>query len=176
MLRLGFTSIADVHMLGATVETIHDNFKHFNSLTKTHGGTNFGAIHYTHIHAFTDYVRDWQHRHGQLPNPAGFTNVVMNKYIKRSGINEQGGDKLEVDELPKSGENNFHQWEDAILMQLCAKKGNNNVPLAYVVWKPTPPMVYADKTERLIYEATQTGPVWEEDNKTVRTFIIGLLA
>ena len=48
VLRQGVTSIADVCMLGATMETIHDNFKHFNSLTKARGGTNFGAIHYTH--------------------------------------------------------------------------------------------------------------------------------
>ena len=93
-----------------------------------------------------------------------------------SGINKQAGDKLEVAEPPKLGEKNFHQWEDAILAQLHAKKGNNNVPLAYVVWKRTPTAVYADNTERLIYEAIQTGPVWEEDKKTVRNFIIGLLA
>ena len=72
--------------------------------------------------------------------------------------NEQAGDKLEVAEPPKLRENNFHQWEDAIFAQLHAKKGNNNVPLAYVVWKPTPPTIYADETKRLIYEATRTGP------------------
>ena len=102
--------------------------------------------------------------------------MVMNEYIKRSGINKKAGDKLEVAEPAKLGENNFHQWEDVILAQLHAKKGNNNVPLAYVVQKPTTPMVYADKTETVIYEATQTGPVWEEDKKTVKYFIIGLLA
>ena len=65
----GVTSIADVHMLGATMETICDNFKHFNSLTEACGSTNFGAIHYTHIHALTEYVHDWQCWHGQLPDP-----------------------------------------------------------------------------------------------------------
>ena len=58
VLRQGVTSIADVHMLGATVVTIHDNFKHSNSLTEAHGGTNFGAIHYTCIHALTEYIHD----------------------------------------------------------------------------------------------------------------------
>ena len=163
-------------MLGATMETICDNFKHLNSLTEACGSTNFGAIHYTCIHALTEYVRDRQHRQGQLPDPAGFTNAVMNEYIKRSGINKKAGDKLEVAEPPKLGENNFHQCEDVILMQLRAKKGNNNVPLAYVVQKRTPPIVYADETERLIYEATRTGPVWEEDKKTVGNFMIRLLA
>ena len=110
-----------------------------------------------------------------MPDPAGFTNVVMNEYIERSEINEQAGDKLEVAKPPKLGENNFHQGEDAMLPQLYAKKGNNNVPLAYVVWKPTPPTVHADKTERLIYEATRTRPAWEEDKKTVGNFIIELL-
>ena len=90
--------------------------------------------------------------------------------------NEQAGDKLEVAEPPKLRENNFHQWEGAILTQLCAKKGNNNVPLVYVVWKPTPPTVYTDETKRLIYEATRTRPVWVDDKKTVGNFIIGLLA
>ena len=99
----------------------------------------------------------------------------MNEYIERSEVNEQAGDKLEVAKPPKLRENNFHQWEDAILAQLHAKKGNNNVPFAYVVLKPTPPTVYADEMERLIYEATRTRPVWEEDKKTVRNFIIGLL-
>ena len=172
----GITSIADVHMLGAIVETICDNFKHLNSLTNAHGGTSFGAIHYTHIHALTEYICDWQCWHGQLPDPAGFTNMVMNEYIKRSGINEQAGDKLEVAEPHKLRGNNFQQWEDLIFTQLCAKKGNNNVPLVYVVQKPTPPMVYTDKTKRLIYEAIRTGPAWEEDKNTVGNFIIGLLA
>ena len=115
-------------------------------------------------------MTNWQCRHGQLLDPAGFTNAVMNEYIERSGVNEQAGDKLEVAEPPKLGENNFHQWEHAILTQLCAKKGNNNVPLA------SPPTVYADETKRLIYEPTRTGPAWEEDKKTVGNFIIRLLA
>ena len=97
VLRQGVTSIADVCMLGATVETICDNFKHFNSLTEAHGGTNLGAIHYTRIHALTEYVRDWQCWHGQLPDPAGFTNVVMNEYIERSGVNGKAGDKSNGD-------------------------------------------------------------------------------
>ena len=63
-----------------------------------------------------------------------------------------------------------------ILAQLWAKKGNNDVPLAYMVRKPTPPAQYADETEHLIYEAIRTGPVWEEDKKTVGNYIIGLLA
>ena len=46
VLRQGVTSIVDVHMLGAMEETICNNFKHFNSLTEAHSGTNFGAIHY----------------------------------------------------------------------------------------------------------------------------------
>ena len=99
----------------------------------------------------------------------------MNEYIKRSEINEQAGDKLEVAKPPKLGETNFHQCEDAMLAHLYAKKGNNNVPLAYVVWTPTPPTVHADKTERLIYEATRTRSAWEEDKKTVGNFISGLL-
>ena len=37
VLRQGVTSIADVCMLGAMVETICDNFKHFNSLTEARG-------------------------------------------------------------------------------------------------------------------------------------------
>ena len=126
----GVTSILDVCMLGATMETIHDNFKHFISLTEAHGGTNFGAIDYTLIHALMEYVHDRQCQHGKLPDPAGFTNAVINEYIERLGINEHAGDKLEVAEPPKLGGNNFHQWEDAILVQLSAKKGNNNVPLA----------------------------------------------
>ena len=44
VLRQGVTSIADVHMLGATMETICDNFKHFNSLTEACGSTNFGVF------------------------------------------------------------------------------------------------------------------------------------
>ena len=54
VLRQGVTSIADVCMLGAMVETIRDNFKHFNSLTEAGGGTNFGSIDYTHIHALME--------------------------------------------------------------------------------------------------------------------------
>ena len=78
----GLTSVADVHMLGATVETIHDNFKHFNSLTEACSSINFGAIHYTHIHALMEYIRDQQCQYGQSLDPAGFTNAVMNEYIE----------------------------------------------------------------------------------------------
>ena len=73
--------------------------------------------------------------------------MVMNGYIGKSEVTENMLDTLDVAEPPKLGENNFHQWEDAILAQLRAKKGNNNVPLAYVVRKPTPPVTFADETE-----------------------------
>ena len=79
-------------------------------------------------------------------------------------------------EPPKLGENNFHQWEDAIIAQLHAKKGTNNVPLAYVVHKPTPPENFTNDTECLIDEASQAGPGWDEDKKTVGNYIIRLLA
>ena len=78
--------------------------------------------------------------------------------------------------LSHRNSNNFHQWEDVILAQLRAKKGNNDVGLAYVVRKPILPAQYADETECLIYEAIRTGPAWEEDKKTVGNYIICLLA
>ena len=65
VLRQGVTSIADVCILGAMVETIHNNFKHFNFLTEARGDTNLGAISYIHIHALTEYICDWQRWHGQ---------------------------------------------------------------------------------------------------------------
>ena len=163
-------------MLGSSVQTIRNTFKHFNSLTDARGGTNFGAIHYTRIHALTEYVQDRQWRHGQVPDAAGFTNAVMEGYIGKSEVTDTSADSLEVAEPPKLGEKYFHQWEDAIIAQLRAKKGNNDVPLAYVVRKPTPPAQSADETERLIYEAIRTGPAWEEDKKTVGNYIIDLLA
>ena len=138
VLRQGVTCIEEVRMLGSSVQTIRDTFNHFNSLTDAGGGTNFGAIHYTRIHALTEYVRDGQRRHGQVPDVAGFTNAVMEGYIGKSEVTDTSADSLEVAEPLKLGENNFHQWEDAILAQLRAKKGNNDVPLAYVVRKPTP--------------------------------------
>ena len=140
-------------MLRTLVENIRDTFKHFNALADARGGTNFGAINYTRIHALTEYVCDQQQQHGQVPDATGFTNAVMNGYIGKSEVTENTLDALDVAEPPKLGENNFHQWEDAILAQLQAKKGHNNVPLAYVVCKPTPPVTFADETEQLIYEA-----------------------
>ena len=68
-------------MLGTSVENIQDTFKHFNALADAHGGTNFGTIHYTHIHALTEYVWDQQQWHGQVPDATGFTDMVMNGYI-----------------------------------------------------------------------------------------------
>ena len=53
VLRQGVTCIEDVRMLGSSVQTIRDTFKHFNSLTDARGATNFGAIHYTRIHTLT---------------------------------------------------------------------------------------------------------------------------
>ena len=78
---------------------------------------------------------------------AGFTNAVMNGYIGKSEVTENTSDALDVAEPQKLGENNSHQWEDAILAQLRAKKGNNNVPLAYVVCMPTPLATFAYETE-----------------------------
>ena len=141
------TDIVDVRMLGTSVENIQDTFKHFNALANTHGSTNLGTIHYTHIYARTKYVPDRQRQHGQVPDMAGFSNTVMNGYIDKSEVTENMSDTLDVAEPPKLGENNFHQWEDAILTQLQVKKGNNNVTLAYVVCKPTPPATFADETE-----------------------------
>ena len=63
-----------------------------------------------------------------------------------------------------------------MLAQLSAKKGNLDIPLAYVVQKPAPPSTYEDETECLVYEAKCTGPGWEQDKKTVGNCIIGLLA
>ena len=71
----------------------------------------------------------------------------MNGYIGMSEVTENMSDAQDVAEPPKLGENNFHQWEDAVLAQLRAKKDNNNVPLVYVVHKPTPPATFTDKTE-----------------------------
>ena len=147
VLQQGVTDIVDVHMLRTSVENIWDTFKHFNALANAHGGTNFGAIHYTHIHALTEYVQGRQRWHGQVLDAAGFTNTVMNGYIGKLEVTENTSDALDVAEPPKLGENNFHQWEDAILTQLWVKKGNNNVPLAYVVCKPTPPATFSDETE-----------------------------
>ena len=101
--------------------------------------TSAPSIYYTRIHALSEYVRDRQCHHNQVPDAAGFTNAVMRSYISKSEITDGNGDTLDVAELPKLGENNFHQWEDAIIAQLCAKKGTNNVPLAYVACKLTPP-------------------------------------
>ena len=134
-------------MLGTLVKNIRDTFKHFNALADTRGGTNFGAIHYTHIHALTEYVQDRQRQHGQVLDATGFTDVVMNRYIDKLEVTENTLDALDVAEPPKLGENNFHQWEDAILAEVWAKKGNNNIPLVYVVRKPTPPVTFADETE-----------------------------
>ena len=83
---------------------------------------------------------------------------------------------MDVAEPPKLGENNFHQWEDAIIAQLCAKKGTKIVPLPYVVHKPTAPENFADDTERLFYKPSRARPALDEDKKTVGNYIIGLLA
>ena len=100
----------------------------------------------------------------------------MNVYIMNSAVGEAHGDALDIADPPKLGENDFHQWEEAVLAQLRAKKGNLDIPLAYVVQKPTPPSTYVDETECLIYEPKCTGPGWEQDKKTVGNYIIRLLA
>ena len=163
-------------MLGNSVETIWNTFKHFNNLSDARGGTNFGAIHYMQIHALIEYVRNKLHRLNQAPDATGFTDDTMNAYIMKSAVGEAHGDPLDVADPPKLGKNNFHQWEEAVLAQLRAKKGNMDIPLAYVVRKPTPPSTYVDETEHLVYDTKHTGPGWEQDKKTVGNYIIGLLA
>ena len=176
ILRQGVTNISDIRLLGNSIDNIRDTFKHFNSLSDARGGTNFGALHYMRIHALTEYVRDRLRRLDQEPVAGDFTEALMNEYISKSEIGDMSGDTLDVPEPPKLGENNFHQWEEAVLAQLRAKKGNLDIPLAYVVRKPTPPTVYVDDTERLVYEAIRDGPGWDQDKKTVGNYIIGLLS
>ena len=118
VLRQGVTNISDLRMLGNWVETIQDTFKHFNNLSDACGGTNFGAIHYTWTHALTKYVHDKLHRLNQAPDAAGFTDATMNVYIMKSAVGEAHGDMLDIVDPPKLGENNFHQWEEAVLAQL----------------------------------------------------------
>ena len=112
---------------------IWDTFKHFNNLSDAHGGTNFGAIHYTQIHALTEFVCDKLCQLDQALDAAGFTDATMNVYIMKSAVGEAHGDALDVADPPKLGENNFNQWEEAVLAQLQAKKGNLDIPLAHVV-------------------------------------------
>ena len=133
VLRQGVTNISDLQMLGNSVETIWDTLKHFNNLSDAGGGTNFGAIHYTQIHALTEYVCEKLRQLNQALDAVGFTDATMNAYIMKSVVAEAHGDMLDVADLLKLGENNFHQWEEAVLAQLQAKKGNLDIPLAYVV-------------------------------------------
>ena len=168
------TNISDLRMLGNSVETIWDTIKHFNNLSDAHGGTKFGAIRYTWIHALMSMYK--LRRLNQAPDAAGFMDATMNAYIMNSVVGEVHGDALDMVDLPKLGKNNFHQWEEAVLAQLQAKKGNLDIPLVYVVQKPTPPSTYVDETECLVYEAKCTGPGWEQDKKTIGNYIIRLLA
>ena len=105
-------------MLGNSVETIWDTFKHFNNLSYAHVGTNFGVIHYTWIHSLTEYVCDKLCQLNQALDAAGFTDATMNVYIMKSAVGEVHGDVLDVADLLKLGKNNFHQWEEAVLAQL----------------------------------------------------------
>ena len=47
----------------------------------------------------------------------------MNTYIMKSGVGEAHGDMLGVADPPKSGENNFHQWEEAVLQNYEPRRG-----------------------------------------------------
>ena len=88
VLRQGVTNISNLQMLANSVETIWDTFKHFNNLSDVHGGTNFGVIHYTQIHALTEYVCDKLHRLNQALDATGFTDATMNAYIMKSAVGE----------------------------------------------------------------------------------------
>ena len=77
VLRQGVTDIEDVRMLGTSIESIQEMFKHFNSLSDARGSMNFGVVHYTRIHALMEYVCDQQHCHNQVPDAAGFTDTVI---------------------------------------------------------------------------------------------------
>ena len=118
MLRQGVTNRSDLQMLGNLVETIRDTFKHFNNLSDACGGTNFGAIHYTQIHALTEYVHHKLRRLNQALDAAGFTDATMNAYILESVVGEAHGDALDVADPPKLGKNNFHQYKETVLAQL----------------------------------------------------------
>ena len=122
VLRQGVVEIADMKLLGTSIEKVQNTLKHFNSLTEARGGVNFGALHYTRIFALAEYARDRTRRQGQQPDAVGFTQEVMDEYISKSQLDGKTAESLDMADPPKLGEHNFYQWEEAVLAQLRTKK------------------------------------------------------
>eukprot|EP00957_Ditylum_brightwellii_P163181 12425506-Ditylum_brightwellii.AAC.1 len=83
VLRQDVMEIFDIDMLGPTLEDVRNTFKTFNLLSDSHGGVNFGAIHYQCILSLVIYAKD-EKRCDQPADPAGFIANVMNGYITQS--------------------------------------------------------------------------------------------
>jgi len=176
VLRQGVTTIDDMVLIGSSVVDVRNTFKAFNTLADGRGGVNFGAIHYQRVFALINFAKD-KKRRGKEIVADDFTAAEMEKYIQQAEIKDSSKEKSELETTapPTLGENNFHKWERAVYTNLLAKVGVREIPLAYVVRKDTQPETFADDQEQLIYEASRTGPSWDDDNKAVGNYITSLL-
>ena len=178
LLRQGLTSIADLPLLGRKTEDIRELLKGFNSLTEARGGAVFGAVHYARIFGAILWVRDCTRR-GQDPVHGDLTPALLADYVEQ-GQFDRLEDDVEVPDPPKLSENNFLEWEEAMIAKLGTKVGVRDVPLSYVVRRGLPPgrtvEDIQDPAERLIHETTHEGAQYRRDNIAVGQYIKGVLS
>ena len=181
VLRQDVTKLEDLPMLGSKVSDIRDTFKAFNTLPVNKGGTNFGAAHYTRLHALITFVQD-QQRRGRTVLAGDFNEQLLDDIIQKNlqYVNGTPADSQDLDSpTPPNISKGFLEWEDAVLNVLRNKIGQRGIPLAYVVRRDLPnghSGHFDDDLERLIYEANHSGPAWDADNRTVGGYIYGLLS
>ena len=175
VVRQGVTDLDDLTMLGSSVSDIRSILKMFNTLSAARGGVNFGVLHYSRLFALVSFAKD-KRRRDQAIVAADFTDAVMREYISKAEAKASTeGEELEIPSPPELKDTNFHKWQQAVNTVLLTKEGTRGIPLAYVIRSETAPDEFEDDTERLIFEASRTGPAWEEDNKNVGNYLTSLL-
>lgn len=182
LLRQGVTTIRLIPMLGKSKSSVVESLKAVNNVTAAKGGTHFGVIHMTAIAALAVYVQDAQ-RADRPIDVNGFSANVLDEYMWKletlaSASGTSGTRLLEVPDPKAKIDQDFITFENQLTNKLDSIKGENRVPLSYVIRDhpvPIPNGAYATNDERLIATTALSGPAYKADSSIVATYLYSIL-
>ena len=177
LIRQGINTMASLRLLGNTCDEIRDSLKPVMSLRANRGGCEFSINTITSLAALSSFYRDCRRR-GLPLDPFSFTSASLDDWTERV---LQADDDSDDELVPSPGKldiDNFLTWKEALDLKLKSMRGSAQTPLYYVI-RPDLPHDYGDSPtnaeDKLIYETRQQGHEWNQDNKKVARFVLGLV-
>ena len=144
-------------------------------------GVTIQVLKQNRLLALRHYVFD-HYRRNRLNTlvPGNFTAAVMaqmwNDHERTDRLIDTSSSNKVDEPAPCKDIKHFDKFDKQVKNYLMSIYGALRVPLYYVIRQTRPADAPAmDDTERLIYEARQDGPEWEEDNERVYHFLYNLI-